>query len=132
MLHRMAWSSIPSPGFSAARLGALIAPARTRNHRNRVSGRLLYTGAHFLEIVEGEEQDLDELWSRVNGDARHEGVIRLGSEACNERWFPDWTIGYADEDEVGEDLVALRAAPPGHESTWANATRTIMSRADSM
>ena len=132
MLQRMAWSSVPSPSFSAARLGEMIAPARIDNHRNHVSGRLLFTGAHFLEIVEGEARDLDELWSRVNSDARHDGVIRLGNEPCDERWFPEWMVGYADEAQVGDELEALRSAPLGRDSAWASATRAIMQRADSM
>ena len=132
MLQRMAWSSVPSPSFSAARLGEIIAPARINNLHNRVSGRLLFTGAHFLEIVEGEARDLDELWSRVSSDARYERVIRLGNEPCQERWFPEWMIGYADDAEVGDEVEALRSAPFGHDSSWASATRSIVQRADSM
>ncbi|CAG0987321.1 hypothetical protein BURK1_02077 [Burkholderiales bacterium] len=132
MLQRMAWSCVPSPSFSAARLGEVIALARISNHRNHVSGRLLFTGAHILEIVEGEARDLDELWSRVNSDTRHEDVIRLGDEPCGERWYPEWMIGYADDTQVCDDMEALRSAHPGHDSAWANTTRSIMRRADSM
>ena len=132
MLQRMAWSSVPSASFSAARLGEIIAPARIHNQLNRVSGRLLFTGAHFLEIVEGEASDLDALWSRVSSDSRHEDVIRFGGVPCDERWFPEWMVGYADDDQVGSELEALRAASLGHDSAWADAARSIMLRADSM
>jgi hypothetical protein len=132
MLQRMAWSSVPSPSFSAARLGEIVAPARIDNQRNHVSGMLVFTGAHFVEIVEGEARELDALWSRVQSDDRHHGLLRHGCEPCGDRWFADWKMGYADEDDVGAELQALRAPGRAHGSTWAKATHAITLRADSM
>lgn len=132
MLKRMAWSSIPSPSFTAARLGEIIAPARIDNQRNQVSGMLVYTGAHFLEIVEGDERDLEAIWSRVERDDRHQGLLQHGSEPCDGRWFADWKVGYADDDDVGAELRTLRAPGLAHVSTWAKASHAITMRADSM
>ena len=132
MLKRMAWSSVPSPSFDAARLAAIITPARTRNQRNHVSGMLVFTGGHFLEIVEGDERDLDALWSRVERDDRHQGLVKHGCEPCDGRWFADWKVGYADEDDVGSQLHTLRAPGLPGNPTWAKAIHAITSRTDSM
>jgi len=50
MLHRLAWSSVPSAHFSEARINEIIAPARRANARNHISGMLIFTGAHFVSI----------------------------------------------------------------------------------
>lgn len=55
MLRRLAWSSVPSPSFTPARLNEIVARARCNNERHHVSGMLLYTGAHFLGVLEGAE-----------------------------------------------------------------------------
>ena len=61
MLSRLAWSSVPSPTFSAARLNEIIAPSRRNNERNHISGMLIFTGAQFLGILEGDDHNLARL-----------------------------------------------------------------------
>jgi hypothetical protein len=132
MLRRIAWSSLPSPAFSAARLGTMVAAERSNNSRNHVSGVLLYTGAHFVEILEGEESVLDARWSRVQHDDRFASPVRIGEEACNARWFADWKLAYADDEDVGAQVEALRTRTTPSASGWSTATASIMARADSM
>ena len=109
MLRRIAWSSLPSPSFSAARLGEIVAPERWYNTCNDVSGMLLYTGMHFLEILEGEEAVLNEIWSRLKHDDRHASLVHIGDEPCGERRFPDWKMAYADDEAVGGQVETLRS-----------------------
>jgi hypothetical protein len=40
MLRRLAWSSVPSPSFSPARLNEIIALSGRNNERNQISGML--------------------------------------------------------------------------------------------
>jgi hypothetical protein len=132
MLRRIAWSSRPSTSFSPARVGEIAAPARWNNKCNNVSGMLLYTGMHFVEILEGEESVLDEMWSRLQHDDRHVSLVRIGDEPCNERRFADWKMAYADDEAVGEQVEALRSPRPPHAPSWSIAAGAIMARADSM
>jgi len=148
MLRRLAWSSVASPSFSAARLNEIIAPSRRYNERNHISGMLLFTGVHFLAILEGEELDLRDLWRRLEQDERHRDLLRIGDDLCGERWFPVWRMGYLvdakvdtliesfrsinrDRTGVGAQIDSLR--PPQSWSTkWAQILHPIMSSADSM
>ena len=132
MLRRIAWSSLPSSSFSAARLGEIVAPSRWNNKCNDVSGMLLYTGVHFLEILEGEESVLDEMWSQLKLDDRHASLVRIGDEACGERRFPDWKMAYANDPDVGAQVETLRWPTTPHTSTWSDTTGSIMASADSM
>jgi hypothetical protein len=43
----LAWSSIPSPSFSATCLDQIVANARRNNEHHHVSGMMLFTGARF-------------------------------------------------------------------------------------
>ena len=132
MLRRIAWSSCPSTSFSPARLGEIVAPARWNNKCNNVSGMLLYTGVHFVEILEGEEGVLDEMWSRLQHDDRHVSLVRIGDEACDERRFAEWKMAYADDEAVGEQVEALRSSRPPLASSWSTAINSIMARAASL
>ena len=109
MLRRLAWSSVPSPSFSATRLNEIIASSRRYNDRNHISGRLLFTGTHFLGILEGQEWDLQNLWPRLEMDKRHCDLIRIGDVLCGQRWFPEWVLAYTDQSDADVQIAALRS-----------------------
>lgn len=153
MLRRLAWSSTPSPSFSAARLSEIIAPSRRNNERNHVTGMLLFTGAHFLAILEGEERDLDELWRRLEQDQRHCDLFRIGDDLCATRLYPEWMMAYEVDSEVDAQIESLhslqsaahrdRGDTRGRTGTrrslqahstpiWARIIQPIMAHADSM
>jgi hypothetical protein len=108
MLRRLTWSSVPSPSFSAARLNEIIAPARRNNARNHISGMLVFTGANFLAILEGEELALRDLWLRLEQDQRHCDLLCIGDDLCGERWFPVWRMGYMVDAKVDALIESFR------------------------
>lgn len=131
MLRRLAWSSVPSPGFSAARLDRIIALSRRNNERNHISGMLLFTGAQFLGILEGDDRDLSKLWQGLEGDTRHSALVRIEEERCGQRWFPSWLMARMDHGHVRarlDRLSELMAPAP----KWSEMIRPIMMTADRM
>jgi Sensors of blue-light using FAD len=153
MLRRLAWSSVPSPSFSAARLNGIIAPSRRNNERNHISGMLLFTGANFLGILEGEKLDLRDLWLRLERDERHCDLLRIGDDLCGERWFPVWRIGYIADMKVDAQIESFRSLksridlhrpgagtpvetfdplPSPSTSKWGEIIHPLMLSADSM
>jgi len=131
MLLRLAWSSVPSSLFSTARLNEIIAPSRRNNERNHISGMLMFTGAHFLGVLEGDDRDLSKLWLSLERDPRHSALVRIGEERCGERWFPEWLMAYMDHADVGTQIDSLRA-PVSPAPKWWDLIRPMMMTADSM
>jgi Sensors of blue-light using FAD len=127
VLRRLAWSSVPSPSFSAAALDEIVASARRYNERHHVSGMMLFTGAHFLGVLEGAEWDLANLWPKLGRDERHRDLRRIGDVLCGDRWFPRWMMSRTDNAIVRAQIESLRA-PEVHSPTagWAEAIRPIM------
>jgi hypothetical protein len=152
-MRRLIWSSIPSPSFSATRLNQIITPSRRNNRRDHISGMLLFTGAHFLGLLEGADLDLRDLWLRLERDTRHCDLLRIDDELCAERWFLDWKMGYLASTEVDAQIESFHALQtqidldragagaqvetlplPEARSTpkWGRIVRPIMLSADSM
>lgn len=129
MLRRFAWSSLPSASFSAARLHEAAALWRFNNERHHVSGMLLFTGIHFLAIVEGDECDVGRLWLRLQEDDRHRDLVRIGDVACGTRWFPRWMISFTNNAVASPQIEALRALQAPIPSRWARLIHPIMLRA---
>lgn len=109
MLRRLAWSSVPTPSFSAGRLNEIIAPSRRNNERDHITGMLLFTGAHFLAILEGEKRDLGELWRRLEQDPRHCDLFRIGDDLCATRSYHEWRMAYEVDSEVDAQIESLHS-----------------------
>ena len=126
-MRRLAWSSVPSSSFSAASLDEIVASARRNNERHHISGMMLFTGAHFLGVLEGSEWDLANLWQKLGRDERHRDLRRIGDVLCGDRWFPRWMMSRTDNAVVRAQIESLRSPEvrtpvPG----WAEAIRPIM------
>jgi hypothetical protein len=128
----MAWSSIPSASFQPARLHEIVACARYNNKRHHISGMLLFTGAHFLGLLEGAEWDLARLWHNLTRDERHRDLLRIGDELCGVRWSPVWMMAYLDNSVVSVQIETLRMPEHGIAPGWAQTIRHIMLSADAM
>jgi hypothetical protein len=142
MLCRLFWASVPSPSFSAARINQIVSAARRNNSKHEISGMLLFTGAHFLEVLEGEDGDLADLWGRLKRDQRHCGLFRISDDRCAGRMYPEWKMGYLVDQEVDVQIESLHRLQAQAEreprcvggcSEWgARIIHPIMLRADSM
>jgi len=109
MLHRLVWSSIPSTSFSAARINQIIIPSRRNNVRDHISGTMLFTGAHFLAVLEGEHRDLTDLWVRLQQDQRHCDLFCIGDDPCGSRLYPGWKTSYMADPKVDEQIESFRS-----------------------
>ena len=82
--------------FSPAALLALLEQSRVNNARVEVTGMLLYKEGSFIQLIEGEECAVEELFRIISLDPRHRGVIRLLKRTIQQRHFADWSMGYSN------------------------------------
>lgn len=103
------YSSVASSLFSESDLPPLLQKARTANAAIGVTGMLAYINGNFLQVIEGEECIIDELFGKISKDPRHRRILMLVREPITARTFADWSMGFeallpADVEElVGEN-----------------------------
>ena len=66
--------------------------AREQNALDGVTGLLVFNGTHFLQIIEGSEQAIEELVERLRMDPRHTGFEIRDRRKVEGRSFPDWSM----------------------------------------
>lgn len=86
--------------MSETALLALLEQARARNARQHVTGMLLYAGDNFIQVLEGEAADVEEIYAAIVNDDRHKDHIVLRKGAISSRTFADWSMGFR---QVGEN-----------------------------
>lgn len=110
-LQQLIYVSAARAKFSAAQLDELLEHCRRRNPERGVTGMLLYHDGGILQLIEGEEDTLSELYGKIRRDPRHKEVRVLMRAPVAERLFPDWAMGFKDmsgaEDDAPDSVFHL-------------------------
>lgn len=88
-------------------LGALFGAARSNNKRQHITGALLLDGEHYVQVLEGDETLVRELYEHIAKDPRHDSVALLESGTVEQRVFSRWSMAQVGEgDEADIPLIA--------------------------
>lgn len=118
-LKSLTYTSLAALDLTADDVEAIHRTAREVNALEGITGLLIFNGTHFLQIVEGAPDAIDELVERLRRDPRHHGLEIRDQRSIEDRSFPDWTMElvkvsasyFEARDTVAERLPATVAAP---------------------
>ena len=93
MIH-LIYVSSATHDLSDLELDFLLQQSRDRNLRQHITGMLLYVNGSFMQVLEGDESDVDEIYAAIVEDDRNAGNIVLTHEPILTRDFPNWSMGF--------------------------------------
>ena len=64
--------------------------AKAKNRRYGISGILAYKCGHYLQVIEGPNKHVDNLFTNILKDSRHKDVAVLVDQDCQQRSFANW------------------------------------------
>jgi hypothetical protein len=95
MLHRIVWISEACRRYKEDELISLLNESRSYNVKNNVTGILLYDQKSFMQIMEGAEEVIDEIYyKRIVPSTHHRNVTLLYMGEIEERNFQSWSMGF--------------------------------------
>ena len=109
-LRQVAYVSRVSPMMSPAAERQLMGVANRNNRRSGLTGVLVTSGAHYLQVLEGPCAALDTLLPKVSADHRHYAIRVLFDRPITFRAYSNWSMGYVYSLDLAEELAALHAA----------------------
>jgi hypothetical protein len=95
-LKHLIYTSSAREVFALAELTRILESARSGNAKRGVTGMLLHSEGSFFQVLEGEEETLDSLFTAIEADSRHKLVTKIIDEPIAQRDFADWTMGFAE------------------------------------
>ncbi|MGJ8583939.1 MAG: BLUF domain-containing protein [Marinosulfonomonas sp.] len=117
--------------FSTDDLAGLLTHSRERNSADGVTGLLVYRyntdfkRGNFLQVLEGTDDALDDVWRRISGDPRHHTIIVLDEGESETRMFGDWSMGFRNVDE--SDLAKFAGfSELGSDAFWQDAKKQAL------
>ncbi len=93
-MHHLVYTSTATLPFPEPELRQLLARWRATNVRLGLTGVLLYSEGNIMQVLEGEQEQVQALFSRIAADVRHRGVTRLADGPVPERAFADWSMRF--------------------------------------
>jgi hypothetical protein len=93
-LLQLIYISTATKKFSEKELAAVLKFASQNNEKNKITGMLLYVQGHFIQVLEGEPAQVDELMLRIKADSRHSYIFVVQRNVIHFRHFPNWGMGF--------------------------------------
>lgn len=90
--------------MSDAELLDLLQSVRVKNTENNITGMLLYGDGTFMQVLEGEKEDIRNTYNAIQADTRHRNIIVMITGLLNERVFSKWSMSFAS---VNADVLEL-------------------------
>lgn len=93
-LVSLVYVSVASRAMTDDDLRSILAKAREKNARLNITGMLLYRDGFFIQVLEGEQAQVDELFAVIAADERHRNVLKIEEHPIEQRTFGQWTMGF--------------------------------------
>jgi hypothetical protein len=120
--------------FSTDQLSLLLERCREWNSAHEVTGLLIYRynedfgRGNFLQVIEGESDEINGVWKRISSDDRHHTVIVLDEGSSETRMFGDWSMGFRNVDQ--SDLAKFPGfSELGSDEFWQIASKDALPEA---
>ncbi len=65
---------------------------------------LLYLDPFFMQVLEGEEAMVNDLFNLIKQDSRHHKVSLIYKKPIEERYFSNWTMGFS---KISHENIAI-------------------------
>ena len=91
-LKSLTYTSFAGLDLQARDLEEIHRTARNANALEGITGLLIFNGTHFLQIVEGSRDAIEDLLERLRRDPRHSGLEVRDERKIQARSFPDWSM----------------------------------------
>jgi hypothetical protein len=103
-VHHILYRSRATHVFSVPELTDLVTHSHPYNAYHHITGLLSYCDGRFVQLLEGPETAVLQLYATIRHDPRHEQIETLSDTAGPTRWFPDWRMALT--------------APPATDCHW--------------
>jgi CheY-like chemotaxis protein len=93
-LHYLVYQSYATLPFGDQELAKLLTQSRAFNAAHNLTGVLLYSEGHIVQVLEGSEANVQAVFARIVQDPRHGGIIKLADGVATQRLFTQWSMGF--------------------------------------
>jgi len=96
MYYYLLYIGIARNKFTSADFDQLLEQARSRNEHLGITGKLLHCEDTFIQLLEGIEVAVKEVYKSISDDERLIAVKMITTGKSDERYYQDWSMAFED------------------------------------
>jgi hypothetical protein len=100
-MYHLVYTSHARAPYTQEDLIDLLRQSRNYNVQHNITGMLLYLNGKFIQVLEGDKEEVVALYERICQNPRHLRVMKVMEGNSRARLFKDWSMGFkqlTDED----------------------------------
>lgn len=125
-MYYLVYVSSSSHLLSNAELKDILVKSYQKNKRLGLTGMLLYSEGNIIQLIEGEEKRVLDLYNQIRKDFRHHDVIKVVDGVISERNFPDWSMGFECDSATEFSTVEGYRNPDDEEYALTSSALTLL------
>lgn len=106
MLAQVIYLSDRAPKCSDEEITKILETSRINNGQKNITGVLLYSKTKFIQVLEGDKNDILALYDEIKKDERHRNVAMISLSPIKERFFPSWQMGEKKFDTESVEFIS--------------------------
>ena len=106
-MYRLIYKSRSAETIDWALVHSILFSSKEENRKRAITGVLLATETHFLQVLEGGFEDVNDTFMRIAADSRHNEIRLICFHPVNEKLFTDWGMQGIGLFETNQDLKAM-------------------------
>ncbi len=95
MLTTICYISSADKKLGQNELNQLFNNAKINNSKFDISGILIHQDGNFLQILEGENEKIDEVYQRIKLDNRHSNILQIINHPITSSIFEGYQTGFS-------------------------------------
>ena len=96
-MFQLIYVSQKADSYKSDDTNQILVASRQNNTDQGITGFIIELPDSFVQILEGEEQDVRETFERISGDPRHRDIRIAITRTSDQREFGPWTMGFNDD-----------------------------------
>ena len=94
------YGSAATNPMSETELLEILEVSRRNNQQHDITGMLLYSDGNFIQVLEGEEAIVTQVFTKIQKDPRHQGIMVYVKHPIDKRQFANWEMGFVNVQKV--------------------------------
>jgi hypothetical protein len=106
--ERVIYLSQVREGVEEIEIRQIRGAAEVAHRHADLTGLLVYTGAHFFQVIEGGTAEVEALMQRIRADTRHHSLRVLCRQDTPTRSYDTWRFLALDNLDLADEVRALQ------------------------
>lgn len=109
MFKYISYVSQQSHSLTDSSLEKILSLSREKNEAAGITGMLILYEGLFIQLIEGPEEKINDLYNRIAADKRHNRILVLDEGFSETRNFADWSMAFEKLDhKKAEEITGFK------------------------